>query len=114
MAETDKLSSLSFLTDLERDALELFIQNPSMREGVRKVLLDGAMHMGITTPAGSPSLATRNFVFGLDRSGAMSDDAFGRAIRVHTEAIVLVEQAFDKMKDLIPTPEDVEEKKKHI
>jgi hypothetical protein len=75
--------------------------------------MDGASGMGVQIQ-GMPSLMTRNWVFGLDKSGTMSDDAFGRAIRVHTEAIILVEQSFDKMKDLIPTPEEKAEKNKAL
>ncbi len=108
-----ELSALSFLTELERDAVEMFIQNESMREGVRKVLLDGASGMGVQRQ-GEPTLMTRNWVFGLDKSGMMSDDTFGRAVRVHTEAIVLVEQSFDKMRDLIPVPEVKEGKNKAL
>jgi len=105
MASVAKISPLDFLTDQERDAVELFIQNEHMREGVRKILLDKAEHMGVQVK-GSPSLMTRNFAFGLDPNGTMTDDGFGRAIRVHLEAIVMVEQAFEKMKELIPTPEE--------
>lgn len=114
MAETTgKVSALTFLTEREKDAVEMFIQNEAMREGVRKVLMDGASGMGVQI-AGMPSLMTRNWVFGLDKSGMMSDDAFGRAIRVHTEAIILVEQSFDKMKELIPTPEEKAGKNKAL
>ena len=113
MASIAKISALEFLTEQERDAVEMFIQNDYMREGVRKILMDKAENMGVQAK-GMPSLMTRNFVFGLDPTGTLSDDAYGRAIRVHVEAIVMVEQAFEKMKELIPTPEEKTEKNKAL
>ncbi len=109
----EKVTSLSFLTEQEKDALHLFILNDTMREAVRKVLLDGATNMGVQR-AGEPSLIDRNWVFGLDRTGTMSDDAFGRAIRVHTEAIVLIEQSFDAMNKIVPPAPEPVEKPKHL
>jgi len=42
----------------------------------------------------------RTFAFGLDKSGDLTDDQFGRAMRVQLEALVLIEQQFDLLKRL--------------
>lgn len=93
--------TLEFLTDQEKDLLSVFVQNEPMKEALRKVLLDEVLHMGVSKK-GEKSLMDRNFVFGLDPTGTMSDDQFGRAIRVHTEAIIAIEQAYGKLNELLP------------
>jgi len=107
------ITPLSFLTEQEKDALEMFIQNPYMREAVRKYLLDDVSGMGVQS-AGDPSLMNRNWVFGFDPTGTLNDNEYGRAIRTHVEAIVLVEKAFEKMKEVIPPTPEQEEKPKHL
>lgn len=103
---TGKVNALSFLTDLEKDSLSAFVQNEVMKEALRKVLLDQMLNMGVQRK-GEKTLANRNWVFGLDQTGKMTDDQFGRAIRVHTEAIVLLEQAYAKLNDLRPEEKEV-------
>jgi hypothetical protein len=110
MTTTSQVNALSFLTDLEKDSLQAFIQNEAMREGLKKVLLDQMLHMGVQK-GGEETLMLRNWVFGLDPRGTMTDDQYGRAIRVHTEALVLLEQAFNKVQDLVEAP--APEKKKN-
>lgn len=107
MAKTPKqqLTPLSFLTEQERDALQMFVQNDTMREGLRKVLLDEIFNQGVQKQ-GQPTLLTRNFVFGLDPSGQLSDDQYGRAIRVHVEALVVLEKALNKLEDLVQDEEE--------
>jgi len=105
MATKKDVRALTFLTEREQDALTLFIQNETMREALYKVLMDGVNNMGVQR-AGEPSLMNRNWVFGMDPQGTLDDDKFGRAIRVHTAAFVLVEQAFKALYDLVPTSEE--------
>ena len=102
-------NALSFLTDLERDSLEVFVQNETMREGLRKVLLDQMYNMGVQKD-GEKTLMLRNWVFGLDPQGTMSDDQYGRAVRVHTEALVILEQAFNKLADLVQAEKETVKK----
>lgn len=111
--EPTKINALSFLTDLEKDTLVAFAQNEVMKEALRKVLLDQMLNMGVQKK-GEKSLMGRNWVFGLDKTGTMTDDQFGRAIRVHTEAIVLLEQAYSKLNELVPTPAPEKEKNRAL
>lgn len=111
--QDNKINALSFLTDLERDTLTAFVQNEVMKEALRKVLLDQVLNMGVQKP-GEKSLMTRNWVFGLDKTGTMTDDQYGRAIRVHTEAIVLLEQAYSKLNELVPPPTPEKEKNRAL
>lgn len=97
-------SALDFLTEKEKAAVQMFIENETMRDAVKKLLLDQIFNQGVQ-PKGVPTLQLRNWIFGLDATGKMTDDNFGRAVRVHTEALVVLEQAYDKMFDLVPAPE---------
>lgn len=83
----------------ELSAVEQFVGNAKMVEAVRKVLMDRVIAQGVP-PVQGEEYKLRNFVFGLDKTGEMNDDQFGRAVRVHIEALMVVEQQFDLLKKL--------------
>ena len=112
-SKSPKLNTLSFLTDIERDNLSSFVQNETMREALRKVLTDQIFNMGVQR-VGEDSLFSRNWVFGLDPKGTMTDDQFGRAVRVQTEALILLEQGFNKLSELLPQEKEEPVKNKAL
>lgn len=93
--------SLEFLTDQERDCLIQFMQNPQMVSAVRKVLETEIIHQGVQNK-GEKSEMNRNWVFGVAKNEDMSDEEFGRAVRVHTEALINIELAFNTMVKVVP------------
>lgn len=103
-------TKLPYLSDLERDTLQAFVQNEVMKEALKKVLLDGILNMGVQ--GGETSVTLRNWVFGVDPQGVMTPQEFGTAVKVRTEAMILLEQAYTKLNELVVAPE--EPKKKNI
>lgn len=111
--ERKTYSALSFLTDQEKDALQLIIQNDTMREAMRKVLLDQIVNQGVQR-TGENTLAHRNWIHGYDPENNLTDADFGRLLRTHREALIIVEHAINKMFELIPEEKEEKEKPRHV
>ena len=90
------------LSDDERSAVEQFVANKKMVEVVRKILLDRIMFQGVKPEPGK-DYKLRNFAFGLD-DGTFNDEQYGRAIRTHLEALMIVEQQFKLITQLGAVP----------
>lgn len=103
-------TKLSYLSELERDTLQAFVQNEVMKEALKKVLLDGILNQGVSGVETSTTL--RNWVFGIDPQGKMTPEEFGTQVKIRTEAMILIEQAYTKLNELVVAPE--EPKKKNI
>lgn len=103
-------TKLAYLSELERDTLQAFVQNEVMKEALKKVILDGILNMGVH--GGDTSTTLRNWVFGIDPQGVMTPEEFGNAVKVRTEAMILLEQAYTKLNELVPVAE--EPKKKNV
>lgn len=110
---TTQPTKLSFLSDLERDTLQAFVQNEVMKEALKKVILDGILNMGIQKEGEKTGLL-RNWVFGIDPQGVMSDEDFGRMVKVRTEAMILLEQAYTKLNELAQPVETPKVKNKAL
>ena len=87
------------LSEDEISTVEQFFGNKKMFEAVKKVLCDRILYQGVKPEAGK-EYKLRNFAFGLDKSGDLNDEQFGRAMRVQLEALVLVEQQFELLEKL--------------
>lgn len=85
-----------FLSELEHDKLQMLADDEVLVEALKKVLFDGILNQGVQRSEDA-SLQNRNWVFGIDGTGTMTDDEFGRAVRVRAEALVLVERSFSEM-----------------
>lgn len=85
-----------FLSELEQNKLQTLADDEIMLEAIKKILFDGILNQGVQR-SNEASLQNRNWVFGLDQTGTMSDDEFGRAVRVRAEALVLVERSFSEI-----------------
>ena len=103
MAKTTK-TTFDLLTSEEQEAIRFIAGNPIMKSAIRKFLTDHIIFMGVHQGK-DDTMMLRNWVFGLDQTtgGTMTDDQFGRAVRVHTEALVHVEQAITAMEKYEPT-----------
>lgn len=83
----------SRLTDDEKENLKTFASSETA-DVVKRILLEELYIQGLPPSKEDIKSKPRNFVFGLDPNGIMPDEAFGRAVRVHIEAVILVEQVF--------------------
>lgn len=99
------------LSEDEISAVEQFFGNKKMFEAVKKVLCDRILYQGVAPEQGKP-YKLRNFVFGLDKSGDLNDEAFGRAVRTQIEALIVVEQQFELLEQL-GTPQQASESSKN-
>ena len=101
---------MSILTDEEKSLITQFVSNPKMFAVVKNVLMEEIMSQGIV-PEFKENKRPRNFVFGLDPTGTMSDEDYGKAIRTHIEAIFMVEKTFNVLLELgeEEKPKDKEE-----
>lgn len=100
--------TLSFLSDLEKDKLRVFVQDEVMKEALKKVLLEPILNMGVIKEG--ESSIERNWVFGIDPKGIMKDEDFGRAVKIRTEAIIMLGQAYNKLSELEPILEEAPKK----
>lgn len=105
MIEKAKTNSYSYdffadiLSDDEKSAVEQFVGNKKMFDAVEKVLLEKLMLQGIMPMEGKP-YRLRNFVFGLDQTGNMSNEDYGKAVRTTVEALFEVQSAWKTLKEL--------------
>jgi hypothetical protein len=85
------------LNDVEKAAVQKFIEFETMREAVKKVLLAALYENGTLKP-GIPADPTRNASFAIvaNQSGA-SNEQIGAELRAMWEGVRIVENAFNKM-----------------
>lgn len=97
---------MDHLTEGERNLIKSFLANEQMVTAVRKVMNDGVCTQG------TPDHQHRNWVFGIDAAGTMNNEQFGEAVRVHADALVLVDRAFTNMRLVLEPTEKKEPKNK--
>jgi hypothetical protein len=85
------------LNDQEIAVIQGFLDNPLLKEAVRKVLLFQLQSVG-TFEAGKPT-NTANFALSLC-AGETDDEALGRKLRTAYEGIKIVETAFADLESL--------------
>lgn len=96
----------NILSDQEKDKLQAFLEDKTMSEAVRKVLLAGIYYNG-TLEAGKVPEPNVNFIlswpFMIDLQNAdVSDASIGQDVRASVRGIRLVEMGFAHMAKLIP------------
>ena len=97
---------MDFLNDLEKSAIQKFVEFETMREAVKKVLLAALYDNGTLKP-GKPADPTRNGVFGFVASSpGASNEQLGADLRAQWEGIRIVENAFNKMAECKQKVED--------
>ena len=90
---------MDYLSDNEKKQIETFIQNETMREAVKKVLLAGLYDNGVMKP-GKPAQATRNHAFGLvSQSPDIENEILGQDLRAVWQGLCLVENGFNKLSE---------------
>ncbi len=109
MANKNKKEVLvTFLSELEKEALGQFYSNAVMREAVKKVLLFDIYNNGVLKKGESPD-PTRNFSLQLaflnrnPESGvAVANEQLGADLRAVTEGLCLVENAWAQISGFLP------------
>lgn len=108
MATIAKKDPADYLSDIEKQKIQSFLNDSVMLEAVRKVLLFGINHNGTFTP-GEPANPARNFALQLpfqsDIQGVVLDDAtLGAEVRAQVKGIRLLENGFAELKNCVPSP----------
>lgn len=103
------------LNDIEKAEVLKFIENRTMVEAVRKVLLSGVYFNG-TLRAGEKAEAGRNFALALvvqklANNEEISNELLGQDIRGAAEGIRLVEIGFSQLDKFKTTPEPKKKEK---
>jgi hypothetical protein len=108
---------VSYLNEIEIAEVEKFLENSTLVEAVKKVMLSGLYAQGVLVPGQKADL-TRNFALGevvtaMNNGIALPNEQLGQTLRGKAEGLSLVEQAFrdlEKMRKVVPA----EPKKKAI
>lgn len=93
---------MDFLNTIEKSEIEKFLENTTLKEAVKKVLLSGIYFNG-TLKEGEKANATRNFALALASVGisqGITDEVLGQDIRARAVGIGLLEDAFSQLETL--------------
>lgn len=107
------MNDFYYLNDIEKQQLEKMLENPTLVEAVRKVILSGVYFDGILD-AGQPSNPLKNFMLGkLSQPQAlMNDDKhLGALARSTIDAISMVETGFSELQKFKKVDTKAEDKK---
>jgi hypothetical protein len=90
-----------YLSDVERELVVSFNENPQMKEAVKKVLLAGLYENG-TLRAGQPANFKQNVALGLvSHRGDYTNEQIGADLRAVFEGGAIVENAFEKISTFV-------------
>ena len=92
---------LTYLNDIEKDALYSFNQNETMVRAVKKVLLAGIYENGILRQ-GDKAEPLKNFALALAFKTEISNEQVGADLRASAAGIRSVELAFNKIAEIQP------------
>lgn len=93
---------MDYLSDVEKEQLIAFNQNPILREAVKKVLLAGLNENGVLK-AGKQSNSTQNAALYLvSQAGEVSNEALGADLRAYWNGLKAVENGFNKISEFVP------------
>jgi hypothetical protein len=100
------------LTEPEKEQIYLFNSNDTLKEAIRKVLLTTLYSNG-TLREGIPADPTRNAAFGLSSLVAsgravISHEDLGRDLMALTQAVHMVENAYNKLSEIKKEEKTVE------
>lgn len=93
---------MEYLNEIEQNEIQKFLENITLKEAVRKVILSGVYFDGIMVP-GKPADPLKNFILGTMTTSA---NAFaltaekGMRIQSIIDAIAMVESGFRKLEEL--------------
>lgn len=102
-----------YLTDKEMELVKAFAENEELMEAVKKVLLNGVTHQGTLKKGQKPNFS-QNWVFGIDQTGQMTEEEFGKAVITMTNAIVMVESSFNEIRFSLINKEKTKKEKKNV
>lgn len=94
-----------FISDIERQKLEVFNADPIMKEAVKKILLKGIYENG-TLRAGIQTEPLKNFALSLAFTPGVSNEELGSDLRARAAGIAALESAFTKIGEYKQSPPD--------
>jgi hypothetical protein len=103
----------NYLSQLEKDKINLFLADPVMTETVKKVLLEGVYRNGVLSPD-APADPKRNFLLAIankvvnpmtGQEEPVSNEQLGAELRAAFEGVRMVETAFKRLEDYKHEPE---------
>lgn len=103
--------SLNYLNEIEQNQIQVFLDNPTMKEAVKKVILAGIYFNGVLRP-GEPANPTMNFALAMASaaiSQAIENEKVGEDLKARAIGIGLLKDAFEQLESLRKVK--VEEKK---
>lgn len=90
---------MDYLSDNEKQQLEIFVQSETMREAVKKVLLAGLYDNGVLKPD-KPVESLRNGAFGtVSQNPDASNELLGADIRALWQGLQAIERGFQKLSE---------------
>lgn len=94
-----------FLSQIEQEKVTAFLNDPILKEAIRKILLRPVYVSGVMAP-GKPAEALKNFALNVYKSQnevqneMYSDEELGKIIKVKRMAVELVEEGFKQLEKL--------------
>ena|SRR3990167_7366319 len=102
---------MDFLNELEKEQVDVFVNNPVMYNAVKKIILSGIYFHGVLQ-AGEPAETKRNFMLGMasrHQGAGATNEVLGQDVRAADTAISMLEGGFqeiDKLKKVEITKKD--------
>lgn len=84
------------LNELEQIEIQKFIENPTLKEAIRKILLFGIYYNG-RLEAGKDADPLINFALARAMNREISDEQLGRDMKISAESVIMVEDAFKQI-----------------
>lgn len=94
-----EISPQEILNEIEQEKIIAFMEDPIMREAVKKILLRGIYENGTLKAGVSPEPA-QNFLLAIANDKGLSNEQIGQELRSAYWGITILEQAFNKMSEL--------------
>ncbi len=99
---------MDYLSDVEKEQLVAFNQNPILREAVKKVLLAGLNENGVLKAGKQANMTQNAALYLVSQAQDVSNEALGADLRAYWNGLKTVENAFNKISEFIP---EVDKKK---
>lgn len=104
---------MEYLNDIERQEIIKFNQNRTMREAVKKVLLEQVYFRG-TLREGEPANPLQNYALAFaSKTSQFSNEKVGEMLRATWEGINAVESGFDSLSRIVPQAKPSEGKEEN-
>ena len=92
---------MDYLNEIEKDQINAFLKNLTMKEAVKKVLLSGIYFDGTMT-AGNPANPLKNFILGTmttEHAQSLTQEQRGAKLDAIINAVSVIESGFSKLEE---------------